>query len=426
MRSWIRTAGLLVLCLVPAALVAQDPPPPGAPGAASPPLRVFLDCPEYRCDPDFFRAEFPYADFVRSPQDADVQIIVTTVATGGGGGEYTLTVLGRGRFTGRADTLRTYMEGDATDDDLRKALAQRTGLALARYVALSPAADRFSLRYTAPDSLHTAVTQAVRDPWDYWAFRMSFNTFLNGEQSYRSSNLHSNFSANRITAALKVETELYWSTNSSTFEIDDSTSITSESKSYGTSLLIAPSLGPHWAWAGYLEASRSTYQNQALDLELLGGLEYDLWPYDQVTRRLLTFRLSGGVKHYEYDEVTLYGETAETHPMGSFETRLDVTQPWGSVGSRLEASTFLHDLEKHRVDLSGDIDVRLFRGFSLSMYGEISSIHDQLYLPAGGATDEEILLRRRQLATDYSYYTSVGFSYRFGSAFNNVVNPRFR
>ena len=42
------------------------------------------------------------------------------------------------------------------------------------------------------------------------------------------------------------------------------------------------------------------------------------------------------------------------------------------------------------------------------------------------ATTEEILLRLRQLATDYSYYTSVGFSYRFGSAFNNVVNPRFR
>ena len=87
---------------------------------------------------------------------------------------------------------------------------------------------------------------------------------------------------------------------------------------------------------------------------------------------------------------------------------------------------YLHDLKKYRVELSGEMDIRLVRGLSLSMWGQVASIHDQLFLPAGGATDAEILLRRRQLATDYSYYTSIGLSYRFGSVFNNVVNPRFR
>ena len=422
MRSWLRSAGLLAACLSATLLRAQEPVAPSAP----PPLRVFLDCPEYRCDPDYFRTEFPYADFVRAPEDADVQLLVTTVGTGGGGGEYTITAIGRNRFAGRADTLRTYTTPDATDDDRRKAIAQRVGLALARYVALTPQADRFTLRYTAPDSLRTAVTQRVRDPWNYWAYRVSLNTFLNGEQSYRSHNLNVNLNATRITAGLKVEARAYGNQNGNTFEIDDSTSITSDQESYGATLLVAPTLGAHWAWAWYLEASRSTYQNQALDLEALAGLEYDFWPYEDVTRRLLTFRLSGGLKHYKYDEKTLYGEIAETRPVASFETSLSVTQPWGSVGGALEASTFLHDLEKHRLELSGEMDVRLVRGLSLSMWGQVASIHDQLFLPAGGATDEEILLRRRQLATNYSYYTSVGLSYRFGSVFNNVVNPRFR
>lgn len=424
MHHPVLTRSLLIAALLgPAALVGQGP-------VASPagplPLRIFLDCPNYRCDPDYFRAEFAFADFVRSPEDADVQVLVTTVATGGGGGEYTVTVLGRGRFVGRADTLTTYTRADATADDLRKALVQRLGLALARYVALSPLADRFGLRYTAPDSERSAVTQRTRDPWNYWAFRVSLNTFLNGEQSYRSSNLRANLSANRITAALKVEAEAYGNKNSSEFEIDDSTSVTNDQESYGVTLLIAPSLGPHWAWGTYLEASRSSFQNRALDLELLAGVEYDLWPYSEVTRRLLTFRLYGGMKHYRYDEVTLYGETSETRPTAAFETSLRVTQPWGSAGASLEASTFLHDLERHRLELSGEIDVRLVRGLSLTVWGEVASIHDQLFLPAGGATDEEVLLRRRQLATDYSYYTSIGLSYRFGSAFNNVVNPRFR
>ena len=52
-------------------------------------------------------------------------------------------------------------------------------------------------------------------------------------------------------------------------------------------------------------------------------------------------------------------------------------------------------------------------------------MHDQLYLRAGAASDEEILLRRQRLATSYRYEFSVGFSYQFGSIFNNVVNPRW-
>jgi hypothetical protein len=34
-------------------------------------------------------------------------------------------------------------------------------------------------------------------------------------------------------------------------------------------------------------------------------------------------------------------------------------------------------------------------------------------------------VQRGQLATGYEYEVSMGFSYRFGSIFNNVVNSRF-
>ena len=104
---------------------------------------------------------------------------------------------------------------------------------------------------------------------------------------------------------------------------------------------------------------------------------------------------------------------------------LDVRQPWGSSGLSIEAATYYHDLERHRFVLNGDVDVRLFKGFSLTLDGSVSRIHDQLYLRAGTATDEEILLRRRQLATNYRYRFSVGASYTFGSIFNNIVNTRF-
>jgi hypothetical protein len=40
-------------------------------------------------------------------------------------------------------------------------------------------------------------------------------------------------------------------------------------------------------------------------------------------------------------------------------------------------------------------------------------------------TPEDILLQIRQLETQYDYYTSVGISYKFGSIYSNIVNPRF-
>jgi hypothetical protein len=52
-------------------------------------------------------------------------------------------------------------------------------------------------------------------------------------------------------------------------------------------------------------------------------------------------------------------------------------------------------------------------------------VHDQLSLPKTGATDEEILLQRKQLETSYRYFAGVSLTYSFGSIFNNIVNPRF-
>lgn len=59
------------------------------------------------------------------------------------------------------------------------------------------------------------------------------------------------------------------------------------------------------------------------------------------------------------------------------------------------------------------------------MSGDVARIHDQRALSEAGATPDEILLRRRELATSYSYFTFINLTYRFGSTLNNTVNPRF-
>jgi hypothetical protein len=65
-------------------------------------------------------------------------------------------------------------------------------------------------------------------------------------------------------------------------------------------------------------------------------------------------------------------------------------------------------------------------GVSVFGIANYSAIHDQIELPRRGATEEDILLKRRQLATQYQYGMSAGFSWEFGSKYANIVNPRFQ
>ena len=107
------------------------------------------------------------------------------------------------------------------------------------------------------------------------------------------------------------------------------------------------------------------------------------------------------------------------------EFSYSLRQPWGSSNVGLEIRAFADDPSLHSIDLFGFLNFRLFRGLELNLNGSLERVKDQIYLPKGGASDQEILLRRRALGTDYRYRLNISFSYTFGSIYNNVVNPRF-
>ena len=49
---------------------------------------------------------------------------------------------------------------------------------------------------------------------------------------------------------------------------------------------------------------------------------------------------------------------------------------------------------------------------------------NQINLPKGEASVEDLLLRQRQISTSFQNRISMGISYTFGSIFNNIVNNR--
>jgi len=132
-----------------------------------------------------------------------------------------------------------------------------------------------------------------------------------------------------------------------------------------------------------------------------------------------------GFKYSNYNDSTIYDKLSERHFQQSFRAAYEVVQKWGSIDLSLDYRNYLYDWSKNNLSLDGFIDVRIAKGLSVNFGGGDSLIHDQLALVKGGATQEEVLLRRKELETQFQYFTMFGFTFTFGSIYNNVVNPRF-
>jgi hypothetical protein len=195
-------------------------------------------------------------------------------------------------------------------------------------------------------------------------------------------------------------------------------------KNYGLNTLIVKSLGPHLSAGFTANVSTNTFGNTSLGLSFAPAIEYNFMPYSESTRRQLTVRYSTGFRYADYREVTIFGETAETRPNHGIEIEYGTTQPWGRAYLSVDGSQYLHDRGKYNAGFGANTEIRLFKGFSFNVGGNYSLVRDQLSLPGRDLTEEEILLQQRQQATNYEYFLSAGISYRFGSIFNNVVNPR--
>jgi hypothetical protein len=392
-------------------------------------VRVFLDCPDTFCDFDYYRTEITFVNWVRDRGFAQVHILVTTQRTGGGQ-EYTLSFIGLERFAGEADTLPWTSRAADTQDDIRTGLARTMRLGLIRFVARTPVARLLEISYSAP----TSAAAQVHDPWNYWVFRASMSANVNGEKSFKAQYWYGTLSADRITDNWKIRFSVSQNYSQSDFTIPlfDSTGtqigeskVRNITRGNDANALAVRSHGAHWSFGARALASSSTYLNQDLALRFAPAIEYNVIPYSQSTRRLLTFRYEVGPTAYRYRDTTIFNRVREVRFSQSLNASLSIKQPWGSAGVALEGSNYLHDFGKNRLTMFGNGDFRIYKGLSASLFGSIGLIHDQLSIPKSGASEQEVLLRRRQLATSYQYFGYFSLRYTFGSKFANIVNPRF-
>jgi hypothetical protein len=354
---------------------------------------------------------------------ADIHVLVTTQQTGGGGLSWVVQFIGLSRLQGQTLTLTFDTSATATDDERRTAFARVFQLGLASQAAATRAAPQLGVTWSAPAGAARAADSP--DPWNYWVFNARLNGFLNGESSRRSRYHNVGVSADRTTPHLKVSLSANSNSDTSVFEFPNEDDVKSRSESWNVNGRLVKSVGTHWAAGVVGNTSHSSYSNVDRAISLAPAVEFNVFPYSESSRRSLTFYYANGILDHRYTEMTIYDRIRDRYAMHSTGVIIALQQPWGSLESAARYQQFLKYLDRYAASFSGSADVRLFKGFSFNVFGSYDRVKNRVSLRKDDATEQEVLLRLQQLATDYEYFMSFGITYRFGSILNNVVNTRF-
>jgi hypothetical protein len=386
--------------------------------------KVYLDC--EGCDRNFIRQEINYLNYVRDPKQADIHLFITDEFTGGGGREYELSFIGQNEFEDLEYSYKKLVGRNATWDETRELLNDAIELGILPYILQTPLASKFQLVTHFDDKFEIVQFNPEDDPWNQWVFEIYAGSLsLNMESNQTEFDSRWGFFADKISEEWKIRIRPYFNYDFKEIERKDEPTVSRRRHRHGLDTYFIKSINQHWSaglFADYLTRNDQNYEHR---FRLTPGIEYSIFPYEIATRQAITFVYQLGYSHTNYYEETIYKKTQENLLMHQLRGSVEIQKPWGAIYSGFEGSHYFHDVTKRRAEFFGNLSVRLVEGLSLGFHLSFEMINDQLSLPIGDASLEDVLLQQRELATDFNLYSSISISYTFGSDFVNIVNTRF-
>lgn len=383
------------------------------------PMRLYIDC---NCDKNYLRQEIQYVGHVRDQSQANIKLFIYDIANGSGGRKYNLEFEGKDDYKDIFGKLTYDTTSGMTSDEVRKGLLEKVQSGLLKYVLESGLADQVT--YTVKSD-GTGEVQEVdfTDPWNNWIFEVFASAELDKESSRKEFEYRAGFESDHVTEKWRIRTDLGLYQANSEFERNGET-FTSERYRYSGNGAIVRSLSDHWSTGIFAGVRHDTFTNLDFRYYFEPALEYNIFPYREVLRREITIAYKIGYFHNDYIEPTIFNKIEEGIFSHSLNVEVRYRQPWGNVYARLLGSSFLSDFSKNRMQLNSSLSIRVFKGLSVRFSGRFEIIRDQINLPGGDASIEDVLLQQKQIATNFELGFSVGLSYTFGSAFNNIINTR--
>ncbi|MET7030668.1 hypothetical protein [Sediminicola luteus] len=380
---------------------------------------MFLDC---NCEKRYIQQEIDFVSHVRDQGLANVKLFIYDIANGSGGRTYKLEFTGAGSFEGTTNGLSFDSTANMSSDEVRKGLLQQIKTGLLKYVIQSDVADKIEYNISV-EGMKDRQDINFDDPWNNWIFEVRGEVDVSSEASRNQFRYELGFESDRVTEKWRIRGDMEMSRFSSRFK-NDGEEFTSERERYSARGSIVRSLSDHWSAGIFGGAVHNTYTNLNISTDFRPAIEYNIFPYREVLRREIVFAYKIGFIYNDYMETTIFGKDKESIFSHSIDVGLRFRQPWGNVFTRVTASTFLNEWSKNRLEIDSYLSVRILKGLSVRFSGDLKLIQDQINLPAGSASLEDVLLQQKQIATNFEVGFGVGISYIFGSAFNNIINTR--
>lgn len=393
-------------------------------------LKVFIDCNSTWCDMQYIRSEINIVDFLLDNAASDVHVLVTSQGTGGGGEQYQLIFFGQRQFKSQTDTLQFNNDPNATEFERRDLLLKYLKTGLVPFIAKTAAVKNMDigLKTTDTTGAGNADSSITKDPWNYWVMRVGVDINLNGDANYKNTSYNGNLSVNRITDKLKIGMRMYWNKHKSTFKYDNNgiaENFEVNNHNWSINPYFVKSINSHWSWAYEVRFNQNTFSNNKARAYMRAAVEYNIFPYKEVNTKLFTLSYGLTARRNNYYDTTVYNKVNETLYGHRVDAYFSLNQKWGTSYAGISYHNYFHNWKLFNLGFDIYNSVRITGGLSFYFFAFGGLTRSQVFLVKGNATSEEVLARRRQLASGYNYYTGIGINYRFGSKLNNIVNPRF-
>lgn len=389
--------------------------------------KVFLDIKDWGVDVNYLKTEITFVNYVRDRQSANIHMLITRQRTGSGGMEFNLKFIGLKENKGKNAELKFYSKSTDTRDQTRKGLIKKIKQGLIPYISDTPLAEFISISYD--DHGKWSSPQQTRDKWDNWAFRVGLDGNLESQDLEKAYEYRLFLSAGRVTEESKITIWGFMNNEKITYSIENEDGILedyiSETKRRMIFTSYIKSLTEHWSAGGFFNYFSSTYDNAKRYYTLGAGVEYNIFPYRDYTKRELRIQYKLEYIKRNYFETTIYDKISENLFRQRLQILLTIKETWGSMAFQLSGLNYFHDLSKNNLRTDVEIRVNVLKGVSFDINGNYSRVRDQLSLPKEEASLEEVLMQLQELATGYDLGLMVGLSFRFGSMYSNIVNPRF-
>lgn len=385
-------------------------------------INVYLDCPG--CDLNYVKNEIKFVNYANDPLRAQVHILVSSQTTGSSGTVHQLEFLGKENFDDDKFTLEFQAEPTMTSLEKQQGLVRTIKLGLVPFVAQTPMVSSMDLAVKNQEKpKETIPVGKGKKMLDFWLFEV-FSNFNWDKESLRSTfDLRYGMHVEYVTPEWRIRIDPNFYFQERVVRTDEE-EIRSYRRQNGYNAKVVKSLGDHWSVGVFNNIYSNTYNNVKFGMWLAPAIEYSFLPYSDVVTREFTVAYHIGRLQNRYFEETIFLRMEDEVYSHVMDVNLHLRRQWGDVTMFMQGSCFLNDWSRNHLSVNGRVGVRVFKGMTFNMGGTFRIVNDQITLPRGDTTLEDVLLGQKQLATAYNSNVNFGVRYTFGALYNNVVNTR--